>query len=478
MSGDANQLVAAVEAALRESAGMRAGDGVVVAVSGGVDSMVLLDALVRLAGPLGLRLCVAHLDHGMRPGSAADAEFVAAAAAAHGLECRRGKADVPALARREKRSPEEAARHARYAFLEKVRDETGSRWIALGHHAGDQAETVLLHLLRGAGTGGLGAMAPVGAGGCVRPLLAQGREEIEAYARQRALAFRTDETNQDLAVPRNRIRHELLPLLAAGYNPEVSQALCRAADILREECAALEEIARTALETVSCERRRDLVVLAAPQIVRYHIAVQRHLLRSALVVLSPGEEPISFAHLGSLTRLLDRGDGGPLSLGRGIDAQVADGRLILRRGTPPDFVRPIAVPGRTEIGERCLVVVARLISPASFGQLRPALGGWRAAFDADVAGPHLALRSGREGDRLQPLGMEGRKKVSDLFVDAKIPRLLRPEHPVVTRGQEILWVAGVRTAHAYRVRTGSRCVLLLEISHQSQPETNESGTSE
>ena len=474
MDDAVEQVLAAAEAALRDRARVRRGDRMVVGVSGGVDSMVLLDALTQLYGRLDLHLCVAHLDHQLRAESAADARFVAAAAAERGLACHGGSADVPQLARGARQSPEEAARAARYAFYEQVMERTGSAWVALGHHADDQAETVLLHLLRGAGSDGLGAMGAVRDGKIVRPLLAVRRAQIEAYARRRGLVWRHDHTNRDLAVPRNRIRHELLPLLQSEYNPAVVEALCRAADILRHERDALDAIAQTALETVTCARRPGLVALAVPQVVRYHIAVQRRVLRAAVQALAPGAAPLGFDRLEGLVALLARG--GVQSLGGGVEAQVAGGRLCLCHGDPPTSSGSLTVPGRTGFDDRGLVVTARPITPAEFRQLKETLGGWSEAFDADATGAALALRSSAPGDRLQPLGMEGRKLVSDVLVDAKVPRLLRSEHPLITSGENIIWVAGLRSAHPYRVRPESQRVLLLDIHRAGYPAANESGT--
>lgn len=476
-AGDAEDpLVVAVEAVLRREAQVQRGEGVIAAVSGGVDSLVLLDALQCLSGPMGLHLCVAHLDHQMRSGSEDDARFVAAQAARRDLEFHGTAVDVPALARSERRSPEEAARRARYAFLDQVRLDTGSRWIALGHHADDQAETVLLHLLRGAGAGGMGAMAPVRADGYVRPLLGLRRAAIEAYALKRGLPYRTDPTNTNLAVPRNRIRHELLPELTSRHNPAVTQALCRGADIMRQEHDALGEAARTALETVTCVLRQGLIVLAAPQVVRYHIAIRRRLLREAMHLVAADDLPGDYRSVAQLLRLLE--SGGVVSLTGALEAQVADGRLVLRGRRPPDDVSALAIPGRTEIGCRGLVVTAATAEAPEPARLRSGPGGWVAAFDADEAGVDLSLRSWRPGDRLQPLGMEGRKKVSDLFIDARVPRLLRPEHPVLTRGEEILWVAGLRTAHPCRVSERTRRVLWLEIEHMSFARATDLGTRE
>ncbi|MFH1570186.1 MAG: tRNA lysidine(34) synthetase TilS [Gemmatimonadota bacterium] len=459
--------MAEVGRVLREDAGVRPGDGAVVAVSGGVDSMVLLDALCCLQESLGLHLHVAHLDHRLRPDSARDAELVRQEAAARGLGFSLGEADIPAHARQQRQSPEEAARQVRYRYLDGVRAETGSRWIALGHHASDQAETVLMHLIRGAGPAGLGAMAPVRADVYLRPLLGIDRIQIEAYARGRGLAFRQDATNADLAVPRNRIRHELIPLLEARYNPAVSAALGRAARLLRDEDAALAGIAETALETAVCDRWPGVVALAAPQLLRYHIAVVRRVLRRILQELAPRRDAGRYRDVEAVLELLRQAVDRVQDLGGGTRAQRVRDRLILRSGSPVPVCRPLRMPGATPIPERDLQILARHVPGQEWACLQPRLGGWLAAFDGEAAGAELVARSPRPGELLQPLGMAGHKKVSRLLIDAKVPRLLRPDQLVVSHADQILWVAGLSLAHPFRVRPGSGQILVLELRRQT-----------
>src|SRR5512134_2741612 len=234
----------------------------VVALSGGPDSVALLDALASLRRRRGFRVVAAHLDHGLRAGSEQDAEFCAVLCRSLDVPLRADRADVRARAARERGGLEQAARRERYRFLRRVRDEEEAFAIAVAHTRDDQAETLLLRLLRGAGATGLAGMRPR-SGDVVRPLLAVSRREVLAHLRERALGWREDPSNADLAHRRNRVRHELLPYLEARFNPGIRKALARTASLLADEAAhvrseaqaLLDRIAREADGTLALDRR-------------------------------------------------------------------------------------------------------------------------------------------------------------------------------------------------------------------------------
>ncbi|MFA6109738.1 MAG: tRNA lysidine(34) synthetase TilS [Candidatus Latescibacterota bacterium] len=444
----------------------------VVAVSGGLDSTVLLDLLHRLQDPLGLALHVAHLDHGLRPESTDEARWVAAQAARRGLPCTTGVEEVRALARRHRLSLEQAARQARYAFLDRVAAEAAASWIALGHQADDQAETVLLRLVRGSGSSGLAAMAGVRDGRYLRPLLGFTRQELAAYAEQAGLSHCEDPSNRDLRFARNRIRHQVLPVLQT-LNPAVVAVLGRAATLLGDEDALLTELACQALAAVTvpgpvpaAPGRR--LLLDAPRLLGYHLALQRRVIRAALEGLSTREGPFDFSQVERVLFVLRQSAGVYLTVAAGLAAQRSGDRLILGRLAAVPVDRPVSIPGFTAVPEHEAGVRASLLPASDFAALRPGLGGSRVAFDADLAGDRLRLRRPRPGDRLQPLGMTGSRKVSDILVDAKHPRLLRAEVLVLTRPgtgdqeEELLWLVGGRVAHRFAVGPETRRILLLE----------------
>ncbi len=434
--------------AVLDTAGVAVGDRLLVAVSGGVDSMVLLDVLDRLRGDMDLQLHLAHLDHALRRESSADREFVAAQARRRGLPCASERRDVAAAAGG--RSLEEAGRLVRYAFLDEVAQAVSASHIALGHHADDQAETVLMRLLRGSGATGLGAMDSVRGGRYLRPLLEVWRGEIETYARERNLSYREDASNRDRRFLRNRVRGELLPVLRQ-YNANISAALNRTARLLKDEDALLAELAQEALTAVVCERCSDKIALDSKGLVDYHIAVQRRVVRAVLGGLSTAEGPFDFVVVERILRYIATGDERLRELGAGIRGQGGGNRYILRRGHRPEIACSLALPGMVVLPGHGAEVHCEIAPAAHFDHIRGELGGAVAAFDADRLGKQVCLRSPRPGDRIQPLGMSGHKKLSDLFTDCKWPRILRDEVLVLACGEEIAWVAPLRSSHAFRV---------------------------
>ena len=448
-------IVASVRQVLQE-VGLEADVSIVVAVSGGVDSIVLLDVLDGLGYPLH----VAHLDHALRPNSADDGRFVADEAQRRGLPCSVERRDVSAYARTEGLSLEEAGRRQRYAFLDQVASRVGSEFIALGHHADDQAETVILRLLRGSGATGLGGMEIAREGRYLRPLLRVRRAEIEKYARQRGLCYREDPSNRDPRFLRNRVRGELMPLLES-YNSNIAEVLNRTAALLKAEDDLLAELTQEALDTVICERCSDKVALDSTRFLTYHIAVQRRVLRAVLQGLAAAEGPFDFARIEQVRSWIGAGDKRLRVLGAGLRGQGCGTRYILRRGQRPSVVRCFDIPGALVLREHGVQIRVQVVSPEHFDKAQ--LGGARVALDADRLGPRVQVRSLRSGDRFQPLGMEGHKKLSDFLIDAKWPKISRDEVLVLTRGEEIAWVAPLRSSHAFRIKSTTSRIALCTL---------------
>ena len=448
-------IVASVRQVLQE-AGLQAGASVVVAASGGVDSTVLLDVL----DGLGYRLHVAHLDHALRSDSAVDSRFVSDEAKRRGLPCSVERRDVRAYARTEGLSLEEAGRRQRYAFLDQVAGRVGAEFIALGHHADDQAETVILRLLRGSGATGLGAMAIAREGRYLRPLLRVRRAEIETYARQRGLCYREDPSNRDPRFLRNRVRGELMPLLKS-YNSNIAEVLNRTAALLKAEDDLLAELTQEALDTVVCERCNDKVALDSTRLLAYHIAIQRRVLRAVLQGLAAADGPFDFARVEQVRGWIGAGDKRLRVLGARLRGQGCGTRYILRRGQRPPVARCLDIPGVLVLREYGVKIRVQVVSSEHFDKSQ--LGGAQVALDADRLGERVQVRSLRPGDRFQPQGMEGHKKLSDFLIDAKWPKISRDEVLVLTRGEEIAWVAPLRSSHAFRIKSTTSRIALCSL---------------
>lgn len=456
-----DELAAAVGRWFHETTG-ESGAGVVVAVSGGMDSMVLLDIL---AGDRQLRprLHVAHFDHQLRPESGEDAAFVAAQAGRRDLPVTTAAGDVRSRAAEARISLEMASRELRYEFLHRVMSAAGREFIALGHHADDQAETVLMHLLRGSASG-LGGMAPVRGNCYLRPLLSYPRSTLARYAANREVACREDASNRDPKFLRNRVRWELLPQLRS-FNPQIVRTLACSSELLRDEDDCLAREASAAAAAVVIRAHSSRIVLAAPNLANYHTAIQRRVLRHSLRAISPPRAEAGRAAVDTLVELAQGAVAGIVDLGSGMLAQRRGDSLVLSAGKAARVDRTFEAPAVVPLPERSLEFCSRFLPGSSFADLAPRLGSWEAVFDADSLGSEpLRLRGIEEGDRMQPFGLDGRhKKVSDLLAEADHPRLLRDEPLLLARGREILWVAGLRTAHGHRVRAATRHILHCEF---------------
>ena len=439
-----------------------AGDTVVVAVSGGADSVSLLDLLARLRLDLQLDLHVAHLNHGLRGVDAdEDASFVGSLADGLGFAFHLDRTDTAAAAKQGRLSLEEAARVARLRFLEQVRVDTGAQRVALGHTRSDQAETVLMRLLRGAGAKGLGAMRPVRDGVWIRPMLDIPRSDVILYAGWRGLDFRDDDSNTDPRFLRNRIRHDLLPHLEHDFASGLEQVLARTADILRQDDELLDSLTASNLQKSLIYSGKRKIILDGITLFRYHIAIQRRLFRNVLQQLDVSGNGLSFS---SICRLCELSSSRRKSvqIGPDVRATKCGAYLILSRATPR-FCVPVTVPGLTKIPQIDQKVITHLRPTAEVLDGLRSGGPFRACFDRAALDGELVVRSRRDGDRIRPFGMEGSGKVSELLIDAKVPQALRDEVPVVACDGQVLWVAGVRRSAVGSVRRDTPEVVEIEF---------------
>lgn len=430
---------------------------VVVAVSGGPDSLCLLHVLVQLQAQGGPLLHVAHLDHGFRgPQSAAEADEVAQICAAWGVPISIGRVDGPALARRLRRGKMAAARQARYAFLTDLVQQQQAHALAVAHTADDQAETVLLHALRGAGPAGLRGMrervaahewqieaSVVHAADLVRPLLSTTRAEILAYCAAYQLQPADDPSNRALHYARSRVRHQIMPVLARD-NPQVVAALSRTAQICAEDYAyiqvMLDQIWPDLVQVTPTQIEIDLARWQT-----LHPALRRYALRRAASSL--GVEELSFAQVEAARACLDAALPTQLDLAQGLRLTITPTHArvwVVGQPQPPTAAPQLAVPwldltlpGHHPLGAGW-VCVLRTTAPE-------VPSNWWLALPTRLASG-LALRPRRPGDRFRPLGGQGSRRLQDFFVDRKLPQHLRAAWPILVHGAEIVWVVGLRAA--------------------------------
>jgi len=449
------------------------GDRVLVAVSGGPDSVALLHLLVRLRSELGLDLGVAHYDHSLRgEDSRADADFVADLARRLKLPCHQGRGQVRDAARRDKVSLQMAARKLRLQFLRDTRRGHGYAKLALGHTADDQVELFWLRLLRGAGLEGLKGMWPATPEGLVRPLLAVGKAVLLAWLEQEALPYRVDASNLSRAYLRNRVRLDLLPHLTQGYNPRLAQTIWRTQTLLQEDERFLARDTEAAWGRVAERLAADCFTLDLNRFFSLEKALQRRVLRAGVAGLGT-DVTLTAPQVESLLALAgSERSGGLISLGeKGENVQVA------RAGAVLHIMKALPDPPRE--ATRLPDCPAEMESP----------GGWRwrlaprtctpgdpwpppevAWLDPARVSLPLTGRAWRPGDRFWHQGAPGPKKLQDFLVDAKIPRWLRPHLPLVAAAGEIVWVAGVRLADPVKLLPDSRDILEITVT-PTNPDT-------
>lgn len=451
------------------------GDTILIACSGGPDSLALLHVFLALKEKYTLHLHVAHLDHMFRgEASKADAVFVQQFCEVCALPCTVHTVDVPDYARKRAMSDEAAAREVRYAFLRDVAagidGKGGQVHIATAHHADDQAETVLLHLFRGAGSEGLAAICPAEAG-IIRPFLGITRAEIEAYCEKKGLLPRHDATNDIPNYMRNKLRLQLLPQLRREYNPAITQALCRSAVLAGAEHDFIHKAAQALWPEIVRKKKDRLLILRAPFII-LHTALQREILRLAVERVAGNLKNISFLHMEELNALVRQG-----GVGKGIDLPGGirgycsyEGIELVQKKLLPsgkDFSVVLCVPGKTGIPVLGIEVIAELLTKTEKLENH---ANCILCDRAKLKGPFV-VRCRRDGDRFD-CG-NGTKKIKDFFIDAKIERNQRNRIPLFCDVQGIFWIGGCRQTALGKVTEKTTRFLRLTIQRNSFNDSGE-----
>lgn len=468
-----DQVVSSIQA----GAMLAPGDRVVAAVSGGLDSSVMLHTLAALRQRLQIHVHCAHLNHQFRGAEAErDAAFVRRLADELGIACTVDARDVPAFAARRKLSPQDAARQLRYQFLTTVADRIGAAAIATAHTADDQAETVLVGLIRGVGLHGLGGIQPVahnplGAAHArlIRPFLDIPRQHIERMARDANIGFVEDTSNASRKYLRNAVRLDLLPLLQAHFNPAIVERLGHYARRFREDADCLDRIAADRYDLI-CEDLPERVKINLDLFAKECITIQRALIYRSFQALTGTRHLLESRHARAVIALYTEGRPGTrLSLPAGVRAhrESAWGYLTTQ---PEELVQQanaanvcLPAPGTTQAGPFQLTVEA-CDPPASQAALaygEPATL-WEQYLDAARVSFPIHIRFRRPGDVFHPLGMQGKKRLKKFFIDRKIPKNKRDTIPIFEDAAGIIWIVGLsidervkltpHTTHALRCR--------------------------
>ncbi|MFH0887499.1 MAG: tRNA lysidine(34) synthetase TilS [bacterium] len=434
---------------------------VLVAVSGGPDSVALLHLLSVHGARLNIFPYVVHMHHNLRGKDAdKDAKYVEELAKKLGIPITIKKVDIPAISKEQGSNIEEAGRNERYKFFAEVAGRVGAKKVAVAHNANDQVETYLMRLTRGAGTKGLSAMKPLTQlkDGLliVRPLLQVWRSEIEEYINIQKLKPRIDKTNFLNKYFRNRTRHELIPYLER-LNPKVKEKIFQSAELARHDEAYFSALTQKLL--------KDKNIFKLKTLAKLEFSLLSRALLKAIEEAKGDLREIEYVHITAIIDKLQDNYPWELHLPAGIYA-ISDGtKLTLTRKKPQEkrigaFTYRLKIPGVTYIPEVKAKIEAIVIKG---NKMPPDSSGFSAYFDLGKCGRGIRLRNFREGDHFVPLGMTGRKKLSDLFIDAKVPRLERKKIPLLGKGGKVLWVAGYRIDDRFKVDNKTKKILGVKL---------------
>lgn len=447
---------------------------IIVGVSGGPDSLALLHVLRQICPPASL--VAAHLHHGLRPEADAGERLVVETAAAWNIACHVERADVVTLARQQGWTLEEAGRKARYHFFARLAAQVGAAAVAVAHNAGDQAETVLMHFLRGSGLTGLRGMQPISQVPdapdliLLRPFLEIGRPEIEAYCREHNLHPHEDRSNLEPSFLRNRLRHELLPLLAE-YNPQIERHLQHLATVVAADDDLLNALLQQKWPDLVEESASEWITLDRQKWLALPLSLRRRSLRRAIAQLQPTLADLTFRSLEQARQVAETGNvGARASLPGDLALSVGYARLAIKRETAvlpitaPQLpgAEPIAlpIPGRVELANHWYIEATEL-NDVNLELVAANRDPWLAFIDL-AAAQALQIRPRRPGERFQPLGMGGQSaKVKDVMINRKIDARLRPFWPLVANDTHLIWLVGHQLDRRARVTATSRRLVQL-----------------
>ena len=460
---------------------VQVGDTLLVAVSGGADSVALVHILLALVPKFSFQVAIAHLNHCLRDDeSERDEVFVASLAEQLELPLHVERQDVRRYQKSRHLSLEEAARQLRYRFYHAVAAKFGYEKIALGHHSDDNAELILMYLLRGSGPLGLSGIPPVRDDKIIRPLIDIKRTEIMDYIVVKGLDYVEDSSNRDSQHLRNKVRNRLIPELKAEYNPKLIDSLNRLASIIDAEERWTESLIQPIFEKVIVFEEQGRIGLDISELNQQTLAVRRRLIRKAVLKVKGNLRRMGFAHVEAVVKLAQKGPAlGVLDLPDRIRISRQNDVLIMireaqdlrhlangpRLSLTPDYEYRLAKPGQISIKEAALKIRFSEISAGHPSDWHPSGHGTGAVyFDMDKIHFPLVIRNFRPGDRFTPLGMTGRQKLKKFFIDHKVSRFERTKCPILLCRNEIIWVVGHRLDNAVKIGSQTRRVLKAELS--------------
>lgn len=441
------------------------GENVLIGVSGGHDSVVLLHVLKEIAKYKKYKLHIAHVNHGVRGEEAdEDEEYVRKLAEVYGLPFYVKKADMNRYAKERNLSSEEAGREIRYSFFREIlKTELKTGKIAVAHNKNDQAETVIMRVMRGTGIDGLKGMDFVN-GDVVRPLLDVTRSEIEKYCEDHGLEPRVDRTNFENIYSRNKVRLELIPYIEDNFNSKITDALCRMSELARRDSDFLHRLAEREYGTTLVREKNDAVTLDNDKFKALDPAIRYRVARIAVLKLTGDIEGLEEKHLRILTEFSDMSKTGKsIDLLKGIKVKMTYGELSIEKSEKRSVIRynyKVEVGESLKLKELGATLNSEVVEIGSFeGEAKET---YSSCFDYDQISGDIFIRNRLPGDKVKFLGMNGRKKLKDYFIDEKVPQDERELTPLIEIDGEIAWIVGYRSTEKARVTANTKRVLVLE----------------
>jgi tRNA(Ile)-lysidine synthase len=437
---------------------LQKGDGVVVGLSGGPDSVCLLHALFSLKEKLDIRLYAVHLNHMIRGEEAArDEEYSKCFAESLGVPFYSERIEIEKYAKENGMSSEEAGRFFRYKLFDEISNEVGGKKIALAHNKNDQAETMIMRFVRGSGISGLGGIKPVRDNKYIRPIISCSREEIENYCEENSLNPVIDSTNKESIYTRNRVRLEFIPYIKEHFNPNIIENLYRNSEIFRDEDDYIYSMAE--LEYIRIKEKDGINIL---EFNKLHSAIKKRVLRLMVQDVKGDLNSIEGKHIEECIRLIENAKTGKtIELPDNINCTIEYNIFkVLRKEELKDYEYTLMIPGNIYIKQEDIYVCASLLE---VGEEKFIDKEFAKYWDYGKIRGDVVIRNRRDGDYIFPKGMEGRKKLKDIFIDKKVPRDEREKVPILAIGREALWVVGVRDSRNYKIDRNTRRILEIQI---------------
>ncbi|RKD33883.1 tRNA lysidine(34) synthetase TilS [Thermohalobacter berrensis] len=447
------------------------GDNVLVGVSGGPDSMALLYILYEIRDYINFNLYVAHVNHGVRGKEAdRDEEFVKKVCSKLDIPFYSKKVDMEEFAKKNRLSQEEAGRKIRYSFFREIIKKLGKGKIAVAHNKNDQAETLLMRFIRGTGIDGLKGMDYIN-GDIIRPLLDVERKEIESFLENSGIKARIDKTNLKPIYKRNKIRLELIPYIRENFNENIINTLFRTSTIMKVESDFLENYSKKIQNEVLKNKGKNEVSIDRDKFLEQHIAIKNRILRNCIENIKGNLKGIEEKHISDMITLIKEGSTGKrIDLPNNLIIRISYDTIIIEKkkksNKKKELYYTVKINGITEVEDFGFEISTKVLHKDDFKM--ESKNKFIKYFDYDKIKDNLYIRNRKPGDIFKPLGMRGRKKLKDFFIDEKIPREKRDLIPLLVDKENILWVIGYRISEQYKITNKTKRILVVEYKNNKE----------